>query len=47
MSPEEAKICDIWTSGAWLEAITAPMEGTDCEGGPLISAVTANYVESL
>ena len=47
MSPEKAKISDIWTSGAWLEAITALMKGTDGEGGPPILALITNYVESL
>ena len=47
MSSEKAKIWDIWTSGAWLEAITAPMEGTDSEGGPPIPALITNYVERL
>ena len=47
MSPEKAKISDISTSGAWLEAITAPMEGTDGEGAPPIPALITNYVESL
>ena len=47
MSPEKAKISDVWTSGAWLEAITAPMDGSDGGGGPPIPALIANYVESL
>ena len=47
MSPEKAKISDVWTSAAWLEAITAPMDGSDGGGGPPIPALIANYVESL
>ena len=47
MSPEKAKICDVWTSGAWLEAITAPIDAVDVEGGPPIPALITNHVESL
>ena len=47
MSPEKAKISDVWTLGAWLEAITAPMDGSDGGGGPPIPAVITNYVEGL
>ena len=47
MSPEKAKISDVWTSGAWLEAITAPMDGLDGGGGPPIPALITNYVEGL
>ena len=46
-SPEEAKISEVWTSGAWLEAVTAPMDGSDGGGGPPIPALIANYVEGL
>ena len=47
MLPEKAKIGDVWTSGAWLEAITAPMDGAVGEGGPPIPVLITNYVESL
>ena len=47
MSPEKAKISDVWTSGAWLEAITAPMDGLDGGGGLPIPALIINYVEGL
>ena len=47
MSPEKAKISEVWTSGAWLEAVTAPMDGLDGGGGPPIPAPIANYVEGL
>ena len=48
MSRKKAKISDIWTSGAWLETVTAPMEGTDGEPPPPpFRALITNYVESL
>ena len=47
MSPEKAKISDVWTSGAWTEAITAPMDGSDGGGGRPIPVLITNYVESL
>ena len=47
MSPEKAKISDVWTSGAWLEAITAPMDGSHGGGDPPISALITNYAEGL
>ena len=47
MSSEKAKISDVWTSGAWLEAITAPMDGSEGGGGPPIPALITNYVEGL
>ena len=47
MWPKKAKSCDLWTSGAWLEAITAPMDGADGEGGPMIPALITSDVESL
>ena len=47
MSPEKAKISDVWTSGAWLEAITAPMDGSDGGGGSPIPALITNCVEGL
>ena len=47
MSPEKAKMSDLWTSGAWLQAITAPMDGSVGGGGPPIPALITNYVEGL
>ena len=47
MSPKKAKISTIWTSGAWLEGITAPIEGTDREGGSRILAVITSFVQRL
>ena len=47
MSPEKAKISEVWTFGAWLEAVTAPMDGSDDGGPPPIPALVANYVEGL
>ena len=47
MSPEKAQSKEVWTSGAWLEAVTAPMDGSDGGGTPPIPALVANYVEGL
>ena len=47
MSPEKAQSKEVWTSGAWLEAVTAPMDGSDDGGTPPIPALVANYVEGL
>ena len=34
MSPEKAQNKEVWTSPAWLEAVTAPMDGSDGGGTP-------------
>ena len=34
MSPEKAQSKEVWTSGAWLESVTAPMDGSDGGGTP-------------
>ena len=47
MSPEKAQSKEVWTSGAWLEAVTAPMDGSDGGETPPIPALVANYVEGL
>ena len=47
MSPEKAQNKAVWTSGAWLEAVTATMDGSDGGGTPPIRALVANYVEGL
>ena len=45
VSPEKSHNTTKWTAAAWLEAITAPIDGVEGSGDAPMSAILSNYIE--